>query len=188
MNPETPDHGDVVTATSHYAHVVWEEDPAEDQRLLASSVALVEFARTCKTLHPRHPKRLVSEAIWFWSERGSPANKYRLRYRTPAAIELQATLGHSASAKLLAHEHVHERAALVQTLLDPTTDPRRTLLASHACVVTRAEHAALSAQQHLTGWARYEAAGICPVDMSTGQPVLLPELMLADESGSVGRR
>lgn len=163
------------------ARAAWVRDAAEDERLLASAVALIEFARSCSALHPRHPRRLVSEAIWFWTERGTPANKYRLRYRTPAAIEHQSTLGHSAAAKFLAHEHVHERAGLIAKFLDPATDVRATLLASHACVVTREEHALLTAQKHVTGWARYEAAGILPVDLVNNESVDLAELMLADK-------
>ena len=162
--------------------VAWAEDAAEDRQLLASAVALIEFARSCSALHPRHPRRIVSEAIWFWTERGTPANKYRLRYRTPAAIEHQSTLGHSAAAKFLAHEHVHERAGLIAKLLDPATDVRATLLSSHACVVTREEHAVLTAQKHVTGWARYQAAGILPVDLVSKEPVDLAKLMLEDKT------
>lgn len=183
-NTTSPDNADHLPLP---VGVAWAQDAAEDERLLASAVALIEFARSCSALHPRHPRRLVSEAIWFWTERGAPANKYRIRYRTPAAIEHQRTLGHSAAAKLLAHEHVHERAALIAKLLDPATDPRATLLASHACVVTRKEHAVLTAQKHVTGWARYEAAGIFPVDLVTNEPVALAELMLADKSKVTSR-
>jgi len=159
----------------------WVADPAEDERLLASAVAVVDFARTSPALHSDHPRRLVSEALWFWTERGSPVRKYQIRYRTPAALEMQMTLGMTAAAKHLAHEHVHQRRTVVARLLQPDADVRSTLLAAQACVVTREEHVQLEAYKHLDGWVRYREAGIVPLDLETREPLDLADLVAADK-------
>ena len=77
----------------------------------------------------------------------------------------------SAAAKLLSHEHVHERAQVVAKLLEPASDINAVLRASHACVVTKAEHKALSVKSSAAGWMRYVAAGVHPIDLATGQPM-----------------
>lgn len=159
----------------------WVADPAEDERLLASSIALVEFARTSPALHPDHPRRLVGEALWFWTERGRPSRKYQIRFRTPAAVELQTTIGMTAAAKHLAHEHVHQREAVITYLLRPDVDVRSALLAAQACVVTREEHGQLKVFKHLHGWIRYREAGIAPVDLETGESLDLDALVAADQ-------
>jgi len=158
----------------------WPDDATEDERRFKSSLALVNFARTSADLHPDHRRRLLNEAIWFWTERGSPSRKYKLRYRTAAAIELQKSRGFTKAAKSLAHEHVHERASSVAKLLVLTNDASDTLHSMRACVVTRDEHSRLTAQSHAAGWARYVAAGIVPIDMNTGEPMDLDAAMEAD--------
>lgn len=158
----------------------WLEDPEEDERLLGSSVALIEFARSSSELHRDHPRRLVSEAVWFWTERGSPSRKYKIRYRTPSALRLQATLGMTAASKHLAHEHVHQRQAVIEHLLEDGTDVRAALQSAQACVVTREEHVRLERFKHLHGWVRYLEAGIAPLDLSTGSEVDLLALITAD--------
>jgi hypothetical protein len=159
---------------------VWPDDATEDERRFKSSLALVNFARTCADLHPDHRRRLLNEAIWFWTERGSPSRKYKLRYRTVAALELQQSMGFTKASKSLAHEHVHERASAVAKLLVLTSDPSNTLRSMRACVVTRDEHSQLTAQSRVSGWARYVAVGIVPIDMNTGQPMDLGAGVAAD--------
>lgn len=159
---------------------VWPDDATEDQRRFNSSLALVNFARTCADLHPDHRRRLLNEAIWFWTERGSPSRKYKLRYRTIAALELQQSIGFTKASKNLAHEHVHERAPAVAKLLVLTNNASDTLRSMVACVVTRDEHSRLSAQSCVAGWARYRAAGIVPIDMNTGEPLDLDAGIAAD--------
>ena len=159
---------------------VWPDDATEDERRFNSSLALVNFARTCPELHPDHRRRLLNEAIWFWTERGSPSRKYKLRYRTVAALALQRSVGFTKASKYLAHEHVHERASAVAKLLVLTNDASETLRSLQACVVTRDEHSRLTAQSRVEGWARYRAAGIVPIDMNTDGPMDLDAAMAAD--------
>jgi hypothetical protein len=163
-----------------FTHDVWPDDGTEDERRFKSSLALIDFARTSAELHPDHRRRLVNEAIWFWTERGSPSRKYKLRYRTIAAIELQHSMGFTKSSKDLAHEHVHERAPAVKKLMALTNDPSETLRSMRACVVTRDEHTLLTAQSNVAGWARYRAAGIIPIDMNTDEPLDLDARIAAD--------
>jgi hypothetical protein len=158
----------------------WPEDPEEVERRLTSSVAVAQFARDAPDLHDDHRKRLVSEAIWFWTERGRVSRKYKLRFRTPAALKLQHELGFTAAAKQLAHEHVHERAAVVLRLLAPDTDIRAVLQATEACVVTRDEHHQLASAKGVSGWSRYTAIHLHPIDMVTGLPMDLPAAVAAD--------
>ena len=145
-------------------------------------MALVRFALTCPDLHPDHPRRLLNEAIWFWTERGSPARKYRLRFRTPAALALQHDLGLTQAAKQLAHEHVHERAQVVARLKETGADLAGVLRSAEACVVTREEHRRLAEVAPATGWARYRKAGIHPIDMNSGQPMDLEAAIASDSA------
>lgn len=158
----------------------WPEDPDEVEGRLRSAVAVSEFVRSSPDLHEDHRKRLVNEAIWFWTERGSVSRKYRLRFRTPAALKLQHDLGFTAAAKGLAHEHVHERAAVVMRLLLPDTDIRAVLQAADACVVTKREHQLLASAKGVPGWRRYVTVGLHPIDMVTGLPMDLHAALAAD--------
>ncbi|WP_404385318.1 hypothetical protein LL946_04825 [Knoellia locipacati] len=159
---------------------IWPDDPKEVERRLTSAVAVAQFARDAADLHSDHRKRLVNEAIWFWTERGSVSRKYKLRFRTPAALKLQRDLGFSAAAKHLAHEHVHERAAVVLRLLAPDTDIRATLQATEACVVTKEEHHLLASVKGVHGWVRYATVHLHPLDMVTGLPMDLISAAAAD--------
>jgi hypothetical protein len=167
---------------------VWPDDAVEDQRRFDSSLALVNFARTCTELHPGHRRRLVDEAIWFWTERGKPSRKYKLRYRTVAALERQHSMGFTKADKDggLAHDHVHERASAVTKLLAPANDASKVLGSLRSCVVTKDEHSRLStAQAHVAGWARYRAAGIIPIDMNTGEPMDLDAAVASDVAAGI---
>ncbi len=148
----------------------WSDDPDEPARL-ESSVALVTFALTNERVHPSQRKRLLNEAIWFVTERGSVSRKYLLRYRTPAALHIQASMKPSAATKLLHHEHVQPRKILVQQLLQPGADVAALLAGAVACVVTREEHKLLNAHADKIGWARYAAAGLTVVDLASQQPL-----------------
>ena len=54
----------------------WPENPDEVEGRLRSAVAVTESARSSPDLHEEHRKRLIHEAIWFWTERGSVSRKY----------------------------------------------------------------------------------------------------------------
>lgn len=69
----------------------------------------------------------------------------------PLGTRATAATRFSRAAKELAHEHVHERAAVVTKLLLPESDPKAILRASQACVVTRAEHKQLTAAKDVEG-------------------------------------
>jgi hypothetical protein len=161
---------------------VWPEEAEELERRLRSAVAVAEFARDSGDLHPDQRKRLVNEAIWFWTERGSITRKYRLRYRTPAAITLQNELGFTAAAKQLAHEHVHERSQVAQRLLAHDSDAHALMISAAACVVTRAEHKLLTSAIGVAGWKRYVTVGLHPTDMVTGGPMDLQAAADADSA------
>lgn len=93
---------------------------------------------------------------------------------------LQEELGFTASATHLAHEHVHERAAIVLRLLTPDVDVRAVIEAADAYVVTKAEHKLLGSVTGVAGWRRYMEIGLHPIDMNTGQPMDLQAALAAD--------
>lgn len=159
---------------------VWPDDTHEVAKRLRSAVAVATFATSSPDLHEDHRKRLLNEAIWFWTERGSVSRKYKLRYRTPDALALQHQIGFSAAAKGLAHEHVHERAAVVAKLLNENADVEAVLVSAEACVVTKAEHKLLSSVKGVFGWRRYVHVGLQPVDMHTGEPLDLRAAVAAE--------
>lgn len=77
-----------------------------------------------------------------------------------------------ARSRELRHEHVFERAKLVEELLKHPEKADEIADLAVACTVTRTEHNSLAAvcrlNPQLSGWARYQAAGIKVYDMSTG--------------------
>jgi hypothetical protein len=89
-------------------------------------------------------------------------------------------MGFTKASKGLAHEHVHERASSVAKLLVLTNDASDTLRLMRVCVVTRDEHSRLTAQSHVAGRQRYQAAGIVPIDMNTGESLDLDAAIAAD--------
>jgi hypothetical protein len=77
-----------------------------------------------------------------------------------------------ASARDLQHEHVYERSQLVDALLQSPEEADSIAEMAVACTVTKTEHATLAAvcraNPELIGWARYNAAGIRVLDVTTG--------------------
>jgi hypothetical protein len=108
---------------------------------------------------PSHRRELLSLCLWKITE--AEGGKYGTRFRSRAAL--------SAPRAELAHEHVYERQKLVDALLAAPADDDAVVARAVGCVVTRREHARLTAvsraRPELDGWERYEAAGVKVVDL-----------------------
>ena len=95
---------------------------------------------------------------------GRPGGKYTTRYRTQGTV--------SDPYATLRHEHVFTGKRLAAELLAASPDDIEHILRTRAigCTVTQSEHLLLSRfDSTLEGWARYDAAGVKVLDMSTGQ-------------------
>ena len=112
---------------------------------------------------PTHRRELLSTCIWKLSLAEAPS-KYETRYVTPAALL-------SAKGNRV-HEHVHERAKLVDDLIAGTLKPEDLPALAQACVVTASEHATLGevgrSDPSVSGWARYRAATMAVIDRAMG--------------------
>lgn len=107
--------------------------------------------------------------------------KYNLRFVSfEARTKLEATNGAGKWEDGLVHEHVFQRALLVERLL--AIEPADIGLVLHdavACVVTKQEHRRLGAVQGFDGWDRYRAAGVRVWDRHHGceyEPSAIPVL------------
>ena len=129
---------------------------------IASALSAVR-ALLLADLLPAHRRELLSVCLWKLSL-AEPIGKYATRFVSAAALR--------CARRLLAHEHVHERAMVVRALLDGAMTPERLPEYAFACVVTREEHARLGVEgrrdRSLEGWDRYRKAGIAVVDRERG--------------------
>ena len=114
-------------------------------------------------LLPAHRRELLSVCLWKLSL-AEPIGKYATRFVSAAALDEER--------RSLAHEHVHERAKLVRTLIEGTLAPECLPGFAFACVVTREEHARLGTASRrdptLDGWDRYRKACVAVVDRERG--------------------
>lgn len=163
-------------------HLLWQPERS-DADLLTSAVALVDFAVGDSRVHPLQRKRLLDEAIWFVSERGRVANKFRIRHRSAEAVAVQSELPASQWSKHLRHDHVVPRKVLIAELQRPGADSAAVMARISACVVTKDEHDHLAPHAELDGWARYAEAGIQVVDMLDGRPLTLPRSQGVSRAG-----
>ena len=112
-------------------------------------------------------KELLSILIWKITESNG---KYKLRFVSENALI-------EKSKKNLIHEHVYERAKLVNELLANPSMANDILVNAVACLVTVEDHKALSdVDKSLHGWDRYKAAGIKVFDNETQKFINLKDL------------
>ena len=114
------------------------------------------------TVRDDHLRELLSVCLWKITE-AEPDHKHRTRFRSERALK--------ARARDLRHEHVFERSKLIEELLSNPARADEIADLAVACTVTAAEHQLLEAacrnDPGLSGWARYKAAGIRVIDMTT---------------------
>lgn len=108
---------------------------------------------------PTHKRELLGVCLWQLSQ-AEGRSKYSTRFMSLAAIH--------RPTNALAHEHVHERAKLIRSLMSGELSIEMISRFAIACIVTREEHARLNvicrANPSLHGWDRYRAASIPVID------------------------
>ncbi len=128
---------------------------------------LAEVVASAEGLVLAHRTEVLSIAVWKFTE--ADGGKYGVRYRTPAAAFADPP------AEKVQHEHVITRKSLVAQMLREPDEIPAIMATALACLVTKDEHqllmAAEKAAPELTGWQRYQAAGLDVIDMATGQPL-----------------
>lgn len=135
--------------------------------LRTSALLLVRHLLDATGLHPAHRKKMLSFALWEWTEASgvAPHAKYNLRYVSEGVVA-------ATSPDPINHEHVHTRKSLIEALLQRSwTDAELEEFLDGrgvACIVTTTEHAALGTSKK-EGWERYDDAGVRVYDRALGQ-------------------
>ncbi|MBM3545963.1 MAG: hypothetical protein FJX54_03340 [Alphaproteobacteria bacterium] len=132
--------------------------PDEKRR---SAFALVKLLlRPSRDLLDSHRREFLRTALYKVTE--AEAAKYQTRYRSEESL--------SSTRPDWQHEHVYQRAAMVDRLLKAAKkDIDRILATAIGCVVTKAEHRRLNKVKGLDGWRRYAKAGIVVIDTKSGR-------------------
>ncbi|MEO5560593.1 MAG: hypothetical protein ABIO49_11865 [Dokdonella sp.] len=135
---------------------------------IASALRATQLILTADLLL-EHKRELLNICLWKMSL-AEGKSKYETRFASAASI--------GCPIKLLAHEHVCERAKLVQALLSAqivVNDLRKFVV---ACTVLRTEHALLTTTSRtepgLDGWDRYRKTRIAVIDRQTGFWLIAP--------------
>lgn len=113
-------------------------------------------------LHPDELRAHFDLALW----RATELDRSRLKYRT--RLRSAAVLGPDEVE--IRHEHVVERRWLLARMLEAPARAHHWLALAVGCVVTRAEHEALSVAGGW-GWERYVRAEFAVVDCAEGVPL-----------------
>ena len=125
---------------------------AQEER--RSAAVMAHLAVSAVGLSDRHRKDLLNVAVWKCTEADG---KLKCRYRSAGVL--------SDVPSDIHHEHVITRKASVACILEHRDLSTWLLGAALACLVTVEEHAQLSLQKEVSGWKRYEKAGVVVYDM-----------------------
>jgi hypothetical protein len=90
-----------------------------------------------------HRAEAMSVALWKFTEADGKHNTPYCSQRALAAPKAERI-----------HEHVFQRALMINELLKSPQDVDKILQQAHGCLVTRQEHALLENYKHLYGWER----------------------------------
>jgi hypothetical protein len=116
---------------------------------------------------PEHRNEFLKLALWKVTE-AEGTSKLNTRYQSKGASA-------AARGAKLQHDHVFQRAKMVDLLLAHSHDVDAILATAVGCTVTDAEHVRLDTFRSLDGWARYERAGIEVIDKQTDEPLTFPQ-------------
>lgn len=130
---------------------------AEREARMASAVDLARWAVTAEHLLGTHRRRLLSQAIWWYTECDG---KFTTRYRTAVVVGDEIVN--------IRHEHVVQRKGQIDRMLADPDQVDEIMVSSLACIVSTGEHQLLALFDHLDGWPRYIAAGITVLEMKDG--------------------
>ncbi|MHA3700899.1 hypothetical protein ACXR2U_01840 [Jatrophihabitans sp. YIM 134969] len=116
-------------------------------------------------------RALLNAALWRYTEFHAKY-KFAIRYRTPAVLD--------SAPVTIQHEHVVQRAWLIDRITAEPDKMRGYLKLAVACVVTKDEHQQLDSPAF--GWQRYVDAGLTVVDTVTMQPLDLEVAVAAQRA------
>ncbi len=146
--------------------MLWTPHPLGDERR-SSAIRLAAGVLATEGLLMAHLREALSIAIWKYTEADG---KFRTRFRSAGGV--------GAPDKLLNHEHVITRKKLIDRMLAEPGRCAEIMATAIGCCVLRDEHVLLGAVEkddpNLEGWARYQAAGIEVVDLSTSSKATSP--------------
>ncbi len=140
----------------HKAAGEWRESVVRLVKILLSSrePAILTF----------HLRELLTVLLWKLTEADSA--KYRTRYQSTEAL--------SSPDGKLHHEHVYQRAKMIDALLEVQAHQVDGILdLSVGCTITRPEADRLRRFDDNYGWERYRKAGIEVMDTSQDPPVAI---------------
>jgi hypothetical protein len=133
----------------------------DSEARLRSAIALIKLLlQPNAQILAEHRQEFLSIALWKITE-AEATHKHRTRLCSEAVF--------AAPDCECRHDHVFQRALMVQRLLNSKPDDVEKILGEAvACTITKDEHSLLNAHAHLDGWERYRAAGIVVIDSRTG--------------------
>lgn len=122
-----------------------------------SIVIFVKEILELSGLYPAHRRSFLKTALSKYTE-GEGGHKHKTRFRSKASY---------AAGSKLRHDHVYQRARMVDLLMAQPENVEAILSSAVGCTITKEEHAGLDNYRHLDGWERYREAGIVIVDTET---------------------
>ena len=145
--------------------MAFERHPSAEERRRSVLVLIRTLLQEIPGLLSEHRQECLGIALWKITE-AEGLHKHKTRFRSEASLAVRDDLR---------HDHVFQRANMVQALMQANPDAVEGILADAVgCTITKAEHASLGQFKHLDGWERYRQAGIVVIDMETGKPFEFP--------------
>jgi hypothetical protein len=129
-------------------------------RRRSSAAALIKMLLSIESpeILPEHVRELIDCLLWKITEADG---KWNTRHKTIGALEC-------IDKKLLRHEHVYQKAKMIEALLKAGPGGVDGVLRDAiGCIVTKDEHDRLERFAGEYGWERYRKAGLEVQDMIT---------------------
>jgi hypothetical protein len=140
-----------------------------------SAVTLIKALLQMPGLISEHRREFLKIALWKVTE-AEGSSKHKTQLQSQAART-------APRGTKLQHDHVFQRAKMVDTLLEAEPHGIDAILqGAVGCTITKDEHTRLNDFKHLDGWDRYRAAGIVVIDMDTGKPFTFPGSKLHNDA------
>ena len=137
---------------------------AEERR--HSAIALVKLLLSeSSELLPGHRREFLKLALWKITQ--AESGKYGTRFQSKISL--------SVSREELRHDHVFQRAIMIEAMLQATPEGIDDILENAVgCTVTKDEHDRLDQFKDLDGWERYSRAGIVVIATEAERPLEFP--------------
>lgn len=149
------------------AQMAFQRHPFAEERR-RSAVVLIKTLLEEPGLWPKHRREFLKIALFKLTE-AEGVSKYKTRLRS------EASLAASFSDRDLRHDHVFQRADMVEALMQAKPgDVDEIINRAVGCTVTKNEHRLLDQFKNSDGWERYRKANIVVIDMETRKPLELP--------------